>query len=397
MSKISNSVSVDFANVHWFKDTNIRVSDKSWGDPLADVDYRETTDDEGNVKITSKAPGSDRALVYLMRDGWDQSQGIVSAWQADAKTAAAAIEDRKAILKRFEEEEGTASLAVALREVWFPEGKPAKVEWIANNCFRRSRGIMGVLLRRKRDNPANWDTHYVIPVEPKQFGTGEAGELAKLVNHILENTLKTAGRKELQAADYFYQAVAMRRIKGDKMKESDLIRLNIKRGEAQRAFALATLDARFPELHLQERCKGNPPKPYVYEKGKSWLDVASLRHADVVRLNNCRNPETTDDKPIPGGRKGWLDTIEAYLEKAMTGGKVQPITSKQIGDAAKASPCLLLQYLAAKIENKDGNFAALFTEHADKINKAMAFLAKLDAAYAKLVEDNEEKPAEKAA
>ncbi len=396
MSKISQSVPANFANVHWFRDNNIRVSDASWGNPTADLDYKVEVDEKtGLEKVVSKAKPADRPLVYLMRDGWLQSQGVVSGVKADSKMQAAAIADREAILKELEAKEETAGMAVMLRELWFPNGKAVKPEWIANNCYRRSRGLMGVLLRRKRDNPANWDRDYTVYLEPKEFGPGEAGALAKLVDHILENTLKTAGRKELQPADYFFQAVEMRRILGDKMKESDLIRLNIKRGEAQRAFALVTLDARFPELNIQARCKGNPPETYVYESRKSYLSVAALRHADLVRLVGNKNPENKEDKEYT--RNQTRDMTEDYFRKAMAGGKVAAITSRQVIDAAKNSPCILMQYLAAKLTANDGGFAALFTDNYKRINKSLSFLADEDAAYAKLVAENDDKPADKAA
>lgn len=389
----TNSVQqANFANVHWFTATNIRVGRKSWGNPMADIDYREVPIDEKDptlgIKVVSNAKPADDALVYLLRDGWLQSQGVVGVVKADDKMAKAAVEDRYAIIKEYESAEDTASLAVMLRELWFPNGKPIKPEWIANNCYRRSRGIMGVLLRRKRENPANWDHEYIVPVEPKEFGNDTAGKLAKLVDHILENTMKTAGRSELQPVDYFFQAVEMRQLKGDNMRESDLVALHIKRGEAQRAFALVTLDARFPELNIQARCRKEikPGESYKYEKYSSYIDVASLRHNELVRLVGNKNPSDKLDKVY--SRPQVLAMTEKYIENAMVGTKTAAITSRKVIEASSQSPCYLLQYLSKKLEVNDGKWAEVFTAHAKEINKALSFLAKHDEAYAKIAEEN---------
>lgn len=400
-------MSVDYANIHWFRNNNIRHGDKSWGNPLADIDFRleVVLDTDGKTpigeKIVTSASSSDKPLVRLLADGWEAREGVATVMKATAKQSQEAIADRKAIIAEMKKDEAMLPMAVTLEEVWFPNGKSAPVEWIANNCYRRSIGIRGVLTRRRTLVPDGWDRTFVVICESKEF----ASDRAKLVDHILENTRKAAGRKELQPVDYFFQAVELRKIDGASARESDLVRMDIKRGEAQRAFALAKMASELPELNLIDRCnpKSAPKKdgegkqsPYLYVAHKSYIDVAKLRHADVVRLNNGYTAESSGEEGKLTGRNAKLKAIEAYIRTAMTGSKPKPVTIADATEAMANHPVYLLQTLALKLSRAEaGKFTESLTAHADKINKALAFLVKEDTTYAEVV--NQETAKEDAA
>lgn len=398
MSKISAPTGVDYSAVHWFQKVNLRKNDKSFGNPLSDVDYKivapEKPDEDEKVLGLTKD-----GLVYPLRNGWEPTQGAITVERATKQQAAEAIEDRKRRIAELEKNESLLPLAATLREVWFPNNKPASVEWIGNNCYRRSVGIGGVLLRRRRDAEGkDWDKSYTVYVCPKEFAGGEKGQVDKLNDHLVENLMKDVGRNLMQPVDFFHAAMQYRALRGANARESDLVKLGLKRGEAQRAFALAAINADFPELHLAERSilkverdDEGKEKPYIYEAFKSRVDIAKLRHADCVALNNAQMPggvKTPAGEPIKikGGRKAILHAIESYIRDAMTGGKGAVLTSTNIVKTAAKSPVHLLQALAAKWAKNDGNFAEFIGKHAERINKALAFLD-ADPDYAKVVAD----------
>jgi len=399
MSVEIKSNRVSLRNVHHFYAENIRQD--SFKSPAADSDFTVEPDGNGGEKVVSSAKPGDDPLVREMWGGADDSQGVMQVYAATKEEAKRAIEDRKATIAALESKSETLAVAHVLKEQWFPGGKPVSVDYIAIDWNRRSWAVeRGVMLRRYTlagKGKVDWD--YMVPVVVITLPSNPAERKMEIWRRRMRaNTMKLAGHSKLTPLDYFVNACEYLTLCegiNRPAKETDfIVEYNVKRGEAQRAFSLALLNKRFPELNLLERAKKAPPgkdePPYVARQ--SAFAVAALRHADLVQLKNNQPVGSTDKAAkIEGGRAGSLAAVEEYVRKSMLPSTDATISMKKLLTELAGSPCYFLQYLAKRCTTHAASLLAEVTpDVAAAIDKALSATLPKDSHYAALVRDQKE-------
>jgi hypothetical protein len=388
-----DSKPADWRTVHWFNSQNSRKT--SFGNPLSDATFKVTVDN-GEEKVTGLTASGN---VFQLVKGWDASQGAVKCRKATKAQADAAVKDREALIKLWESSPDTMPIAVVAKAAWFPGGKPVTVVWIANEAYRRGRGILGVLLRRamaadyKMDKV---DLLYRLPIVEVEF----ANELEQFASHVQENTLKDAGRVNYSEVDIFFNAKRLLALK-PAAKEADLVKLGFKRGQAVKCFALALLDKQFPALKIADRVlAGVAPhdkdKPFVYS-ADCGLPMSKLKHDRLQKLKNgFAYNETSGDaaKKIKGGLQA--KHVEQYFAAAINDAEEQRTVmgGEEIITALERSPIRLLAWLAAEIRGRNRECFALVEQQAERINKALSFV---DLEASEAAEEAAEKEASKEA
>jgi hypothetical protein len=377
MSKQDNSaidsIPANYASIHWFLDTNIRKN--SYRDPLSDLNF--SIENEGKDDEIVKGTTSD-GLVHPLWKGWDISQGACKVVAASAADAKRAIADRQEIIARYEKNPATQPYAIVLREIWFPKGKPSEVKYVANECFRRSRGVLGVIVKRAiLADYKDYDTEYKIPVVVVTF----ANAVEKLNSHVRENLGKDDGRSPLTEVDVFFYAKELINLNPGKAKEADLVKVGIKRGQAIKCFALATFDRKFPELNLANRIlAGGKPK----EKDEAFayspscpLPLSKVKHENLQKLKNgWRYNDTSGDatKKVRGGVQA--KHVEEYFKHVLLGMEELRTVPKadEIFTALVGSPVKLFQYLGTQLRAGNRDCLATIEANAKRINDAVKFL-----------------------
>lgn len=382
MSKQDNSaidsIPVDYANIHWFLETNIRKH--TMKDPLSDINF--SVENEGKEDEIVKGSTADGLVRPLWR-GWDISQGackVVAATPAEAKRAVA---ERQAEIERLAKEPANVPYSIVLKDVWFPKGKPAEVKYIANECYRRSRGIRGVLTKRAiLADYKDYDTSYRVPVVVVTF----ANETEKLNSHMRENLGKDDGRSLLSEAEIFFFAKRLIELNPGKAKEADLVKAGVKRGQAIKCFALAAFDRKYPELGLANRILlGTKPKgkdeAFVYS-AECPLPLSKIKHENLQKLKNgWRYNDTSGDvsKKVKGGIQA--KHIEEYFKATLLNMEELRTVPKadEIFTAFVGSPVKLLQHLGDQLRKGNRDCLADLDNNAKRLNESLAWLSLGDA------------------
>jgi hypothetical protein len=320
-------VTLNYASIHWFHRENTRID--SFGDPLADMDYKDD----------NRSFGKQGGLVSALYDGWQTSAGVVTVMTVDeyAKlhntTKDAVIErinaDRAATIAAWEQGEATKGLALTARQVWLPNGKPCKVTHVGNNAYRRSLAIMGVIHRRN-SQPGEPNYTYDVPCSVQSFGSlAEA-----LIEHSKENA-KDVGRSRYSALDQLEVAVRLFSYNG---KESDL-RAIMPVGTAQKVWAIARLNNKYPQLRIVERMTRLPAN------SPDYLDIGPV---DKETLRRMANGFLAGDTGNTQAGAGNADDVASVLEKRA----VKPpkaMTAVEIGELVQSSNIPLVKQVGEAI------------------------------------------------
>jgi hypothetical protein len=366
-----------------------------WGKPMGDVDYAwEEKNGSRQLKLPAGVSETDKPLVHQLDGGWLDNQGAVDVLEMTKERAAQALADRKRQVEELKAKEGTLALANVMEQIWAPGGKWITPKYEAIDAYRRSIGIRGVFLRRwKNATGKNWDRTYAILISVMTVPTGVEGQRELFRHHTGENYRKTAGQLALGPKDHFATAVRYLELFGDAANESGLMaETGMKRGEAQRAFALADFARKFPGLKIKERVLAKTP-PNVgdgepaYVAKESFLPIASLQHKHLVNIKNDKMPETMGGGEIKGGRAAREATIEAYFKQATLSSAPPVANLRKVMSNLKDSPIHLFQMMYKRLNEKpDHAFNGLSDEKlTDRINKALAFLSKDVDDYAAIV------------
>ena len=356
---------LDYGRICWFHDENSRA--ESFGNPLADLDFNPSDDKNRNKELPKGG------LVNLLRRGWDSSQGAVKVEAiADAarvrgvdvaELLARCESERKRQIAVWESNEATKVVALTARKVWFPDGVMVVPYAIGEESYRRSEAIMGVLAMRERDPQLANDLSFALSVCVVSF----ASMLERNVSHIQENTLKDAGRMEYGPLDYLRQAVMISQSYG---RESDLVRAGVKRGTAQKVFAIAELDKKFPQLKIVERCFSPAPADGVVSEydPSGYIPLSKLDKEEARRL---LNGFAYHDKGQTTAIAVDDATIHDWLSTVVTGRVARPrgMSATEIG-TLKNSPVKLLQIIATAIVGNDKQFFMTLDKLADELNTA---------------------------
>lgn len=289
---------VDYSAIHWAHTLNSR---NNYGDPLADLDFVEKTDDNGTRFYEPSAKIADlQPLVYLLSKGWSDEETVGTMTPESAaklelqrrilanpkcKDNIADVE-KEILAQAYAEREKTIDdyraakpqLAGVLQKVWFPNGKPAKIELFANNSFRRSIGIGGAILRRIADHP---NCEYPVIVRVESFDD----PLAALIAHARENYGKDKGRLAFGGLDHLKLAREMIRANPSKLPEQGLMLAGLKRGTAQQASRVAVLDNKFPECKIIDRCLMPAIDGEVTYRPDGWIPYTRLDKESIHIIN----------------------------------------------------------------------------------------------------------------
>lgn len=379
---VGQTTTLPYSSVHWFHADNTRIS---VGDPLADLETKIDPDGQPSKGEKHHAEG----LVVPMLGGWDSGKNVkvlrVEDYQRlhsdkypDVESVLSAVQkERQDQITAWEMTERTKGLANIAKRVWFPNGKPAEIVAIGNEAYRRSIGVMGALYRRTLP-PLNDDSlTYDINIVVVNFGSAADA----LVSHVLENTGKDIGRRNYQPLDYL--KIALLRWEADRahFQESDLTKMGISRGTAQKVYAVARLAVKHPELRIAERCfLPAPPTGEMVEYRAPGTngpdDVGSYLPMDRFEKEVTRRVADgydVDDSTRSGGELPAAEQSKV-AEKLLTrvsGGKtlaIKAISTTEIG-AWKDSPCLVLRYIGKAIGA--GNSQAIKTLEGEAVCKLL--------------------------
>jgi hypothetical protein len=365
---------LEFASVHWFHYRNQRVD--TFRNPLSDLNFKVEKEGDNEKAIGMTADG----LVSKLSGGWNASQGITTVRTLEDDAAAFVMPDdtvvtisveevieranaeRQAMIDAWDASDDTKAVANVARRVWFPDGKPVEIVAIANDTYRRSVAVMGVLARRKAGDGIS----YTIPVNVVHF----ASELDRLLSHEREND-KDGGRSKNSALDHLKFAANIRRNGG---KEAMLTAAGINRGNAQKLWAIVGIAWKYPELNLIQRCFMQGPadgEPLSYVPG-GYVPFSKLDKEQCRRmLKGYGFLDTNQTTPM----QITAEYIEnKYLASIITGNDRGPTAynGKQINEVLGGHPVKLLQSIAKAIAVSDGNyFASLGDDMAKKLNEAL--------------------------
>jgi len=239
------------------KIVNIAVSVLGW---LSELNFGRAqsgndTEAERNHHAAMLAPGwwetqplyivkmtSERLAIYMERLGqrWAALKGseLETTYVKDGKTIVASASE---VLRVFE-------------ETYTRKGKLVEPEYDAVFGFQRGNALLGAMVLRFK---LGIKGEYTLPCIVKEF----ASEYERVQACVMENTGKVAGAKLIDThwPSLVHAAVALQNAckqTGEVFKEIDCIRVisggaeKVKRGTGQKAYYIAALNARFPNLGL---------------------------------------------------------------------------------------------------------------------------------------------------
>jgi len=260
----------------------------------------------------------------------------------------------------------------AFEEAWVRKGKLIEPEYDGVFAFQRGNALLGALALRLKEGLKG---DYVVPVIVKEF----ENEYERASVCIMENTGKMAGAKLIDThwPSLVRAATALRdtcKESGKAFKEIDCIRVisggaeKAKRGTGQKAYYLATLDARFPALGIasliqtaeastEEQLRGQ-------ELGKA-VDRNMLQKLEIgtrVPLPEKAEPKSEED-------------VAAYFANPRDDDQKAPVITKR-SDAyshANNTSILVVKYI----------IEAIYTGELAKLNKLEKVADELNAAFVK--------------
>jgi len=252
-------------------------------------------------------------------------------------------------------------LADSVEKVW-KENEP---KYGGNMGYRRGYAMLGACHVRQWTSPG--DYRFAIPVTV----IAKQSELDRLSAHLFENTGKQAGCSILRPLDYLKAAIQVVAAGG---QEATLVKANVKRGTAQKVFALASLNARFPTLKLADRLFADEPvmrkgqHKHAYKAGCfipfGCLETAKLRHM----AKGVKGTPNTEEVP----RAETSKEVEEYVSKAMRGVQYSPrCMGKKAMEAKETHAVELVRIIVgAVLANKETVFETL-AGHANVLNEAL--------------------------
>lgn len=205
-------------------ESNTRVD--SFENPLSDAEGKPTS----------------KGLCIPLSAGWDSTQGTIPVEPLPEKEGLRAVKQRQ---------EQVAKMPEAYRAAYLEQWTDSKGAWIRP----RYKALAG--FRRGLAFPVarNYTAGKLEQGTPKDAITVRIydglTDLERLTLHTRENTFKTKGASRYSETDLLLVA---KRILQSGGKESDLVKAGVKRGMAQKLWAVVRLDSRFPNIHLVDRC-----------------------------------------------------------------------------------------------------------------------------------------------
>lgn len=336
---MSTLVKLAYSSIHWFYGHNTRKD--SFGNPLADVDAKPK--DDGYI-----AEGAGGGLVQSLRNGWRDNQGNVTVEKIEdyakrmnrpaAEVIAEINAERLKLIESYESIEDKKRFAVVMRAIWLPGGKPVKVTHVANDCYRRSLAVIGVIHNRTNSAGA-MDYSFMVSCSETTFQSG----LSALMSHIEENQ-KDVGRSRYSSQDYI--------LIGQKLFQEHGNELQLRRicgdGNGQKIWAFIRLDVKFPALRLSERAMMDVKNP-------EFLSIASLNKDEIRRLaDGFHYNDTAKLKRIEIKESD----VQSYIADKNTGSVTKAMNAKQIGEFIQGSPVKFVASIGEAIL-KDNRFYIL--------------------------------------
>lgn len=363
--KAGEFVTLDFSAIHHFHADNSRKA--SFDNPLSDLDFAFASPDQFSDK-----ENKNKGLVRAMFNGWDSSQGVMKIITIESFANLYGItveevlqkvrEEREEQIRTWEASENTKGLANVAKMVWFPGGKPVEVLAIGNENYRRTYAIMGVVYKRTLSPSYEGDLTYSVPGVVTNFSS----TLEKWTSHVQENTGKDVGRSEYAPLDYLLQAQQCVALLGN---ESSLVKAGIKRGTAQKVFRLATLNQKYPDVKIIERCFATPPATGVLTEYTKDCYIP-LSRIDKEEVQNLLNGFRSKGKVKNEADAEILtdDDIHAWLADVVTGkvAATRSMSGSEIGKLADKAT-IFVQDIAKAIGKNDSQFFA----NVDKFHKEL--------------------------
>jgi hypothetical protein len=298
----------------------------------------------------------------------------MEVFELTAAQKQAAVKQRRKQIELWEKsgDKLLGEVAKVAKRVWGfvgANGKPLKnpkmPKYGGNMGFRRGYAIMGAILMRQWFDEGG--TEYAIPIEVREY----EGELERLSRHTIENDWKDAGASKYSQTDYVRIG---RKAVGCLGTEADLTRMIKSRGTAQKVFAFAKLDSRFPDLNLVDRVLRDPPKlsdkQKRYPYGKDCYVPFNVLDKEYLR------------RLLKGGKKDGVefepaekaDEVESYVREAMEG-KVNDnskmLPKAQIKAGGDSHDCFIVRRVLRAVYDNDQKVFDRLRALAPAINEAL--------------------------
>lgn len=351
---------VAFALVHWFHDTNIRGT-KSFGNPVSDKGFD---------------------LPWSLANGWDVNNGIVKVTKLSKAQVSKAKKERAETVKNLRKQKAVRN---AENKVVYETGALADIlsdlyatdpVYAGNTCYRRSYAIPAAIAIRELKGgwfpkqgiaDDEWPQHvgnysFDIPIELKEY----ADDAAAFIDHLQENTRKAVGMQPLGHADL---VSAGSRLIGYGYSEAQVAReTGLKRGMAQKVYALARLAKMCPKANLVERLSMDIERS---DNGQTVLtDTGAIPFGplDKEKVRDLLKQDTVTP-----------DDVNALVVSALGMGDKnapKPFSGKDIRRMAKDHNAAIVRMVLTAVSKQDQKALAYLGGKADAINEALAPVAK---------------------
>lgn len=361
-------VDLDWSAIHWFNNRNSRGT---IGKPWSDFESATRSLDPDKGETDADRTGTSEGCVIPLLHGWDVNHGVVKFTVPTKEEIAEAIGERKARLDFWRQDDDTKTLAAFVEPIWFPKGEPTPILAIGNMCYRRGATLPYVTLARKMRgiDPTG---HYAVRCMLASYTDNRA----KYKDHLAENLGKDFGRVKYKALDYVKIAATLAEFPG--ARESDLLDVGCKRGEAQRCWRFVQLARDHRDLNLIERV--NMPAPDMID-GKipytpgGFLDIRKFDKEKLYLVINGKNP-FDKEKNMSNSSK---NIEEKYLRVIMEGSRKSTAITKADLDFWSGCKLQIAAYImqAVKLDRKDMLEALL--PLTDKINTALKSVVDFEA------------------
>jgi len=364
LSTMSIHKNIPLSQIVWIHANNPRPLHEYYplesGDSsLADLPASIENPDEYEYKET---PATKNGLVHsLFYRGWDNNQNIQVYPITDELQEIADEQTRERIRECLADEKYVAvGLEIAETHgyiIVMESGQPTlsdkagrKFKFVATTGNRRSSALYGanVLARMLDNEPRTWTLPCIV------------NETSHYIETLQENLLKDIGTVEFSENALCMNACILLELDDD-LKESDLVKLGMKRGQAQRAYWWAILNQQYPSLNLKERFA--LPVPAIDPETKripyspsGYIDVSSI-HKDAPRKlgDVIGKYEFDEDKPnLPAMAESAVD-VESHIEARMSGEMKTPASLSRADQTAviKTASNRIVSDVLQSVLNKD--------------------------------------------
>jgi hypothetical protein len=381
---------VDYSHIHWFHSDNTRVTSGKgivggdFGDPLVDLDAAMKTETEREDKKELRG-----GLVRSMFRGWDAKQGAVEVEFATKAQQDAAVKERKALIAEWRKTAETRGLADTAEEIWFPDGKPAPVVFVANMSYRRAYAIPGAIHRRKVTLP-DWTGDYSYPITVKLVQYDDPRD--RIIQHTLENLGKDENRLQYSYLSFLKTGVKIAEIPSS--IENDLLRAGMSVGTKQQIWRFIQLDKMYRSLggktSLIERAFMEPnvkDKKPVYVAG-GWIKADSLGKEEIYKLLKGKAWDSDGSEKNAPTAEVTPEYIESFIKAKMQreGGNAPKMLKKErieaLGNLKDPDACKLLASVCdAIVSGHEKYFDAFTPKVCEEVNKALEAIAKKHKLY----------------